>query len=161
MEEDLAHLAPTAPRPLRSSESRCKRMRTPAQPRGVIPGNLNKPSSAATPSGDASGATSISVDKELLEILSEGAVEKEDEEENSFDHDDELSVSLPSADGATQEGDGEKVSKANKGKRGGKRSKPSVQLSPSHSKASRVKRADCWKYFRVINVASKNSLGLQ
>jgi hypothetical protein len=96
-----------------------------------------------------------------LDILSEGEAEEEDEEENSFDHDDELSVGIPSADGASEEGDGDEVSKANKGKRGGKRSKPSAQLSPSKSKANRVKRADCWKYFKVINVASKKSLGLQ
>ena len=93
-----------------------------------------------------------------LEVLSE-----EDEEENSFDHDDELSVSLPSADGVTitQEGDGDEVSKAEKGKRGAKRSKAGVQLSPSKSKASRVKRADCWKYFKLISVASKKEFGVQ
>ena len=53
-----------------------------------------------------------------LEVLSEEE-EEEEEEENSFDHDDELSVSLPSADGVTitQEGDGDEVSKAKKGKR--------------------------------------------
>jgi len=47
-----------------------------------------------------------------LEVLSE----EEEEEENSFDHNDELSVSLPSADGVTQEGDCDEVSKAKKGK---------------------------------------------
>ena len=95
-----------------------------------------------------------------LEVLSEV---EEEEEENSFDHDDELSVSLPSADGVTitQEGDGDEVSKAKKGKRGAKRSKAGVQLSPSKSKASRVKRADCWKYFKLISVASKKEFGVQ
>ena len=94
-----------------------------------------------------------------LEVLSE----EEEEEDNSFDHDDELSVSLPSADGVTitQEGDGDEVSKAEKGKRGAKRSKAGVQLSPSKSKASRVKRADCWKYFKLISVASKKEFGVQ
>ena len=96
-----------------------------------------------------------------LEVLSEE--EEEDEEENSFDHDDELCVSLPSADGVTitQEGDGDEVSKAEKGKRGAKRSNAGVQLSPSKSKASRVKRADCWKYFKLISVASKKEFGVQ
>ena len=53
------------------------------------------------------------------------------------------------------------MSKAKKGKRGGKRSKAGVQLSPSKSKASRVKRADCWKYFELISVASKKEFGFK
>ena len=81
-----------------------------------------------------------------LEVLSEEE-EEDDEEENSFDHDDELSVSLPSADGVTQEGDGDEVSKAKKGK--------------TREKASRLKRADCWKYFKVISVQSKKQLGVK
>ena len=39
-----------------------------------------------------------------LEVLSEEE-EEGGEEENSFDHGDELSIRLPSADGVTQEGD--------------------------------------------------------
>jgi len=82
--------------------------------------------------------------QQVLEVLSE---EEEEEEENSFDHNDELSVSLPSADGVTQEGDGDEVSKAKKGK--------------TREKASRLKRADCWKYFKVISVQSKKQLGVK
>jgi hypothetical protein len=69
------------------------------------------------------------------------------ESENSnFDLDDE---SLPSADG-------DELSKTEKTKR----STVGTRVSPSKCKVNRVKRAGCWKYFKVVNVASRKELGV-
>jgi len=95
----------------------------------------------------------------------EEVAEEEDEEDNSFDHNDKLSVSLPSNgndDDEVVEVSSDEISKAQKGKRGRKRVKAGagVSLSPSKCKVARGKRAGCWKYFKVINVPSSKERGV-
>ncbi|KAF0932018.1 hypothetical protein E2562_007825 [Oryza meyeriana var. granulata] len=92
---------------------------------------------------------------EQMVILSEEG----DEEDNNFDMDDEMSVSMPSDDENQGEGTGE-VAQVQKTKRGVKRVKCGVSLSPTKCKVKRVKRADCWKFFKVIQVQSKKEFGV-
>ncbi|KAJ1268708.1 hypothetical protein BS78_07G155900 [Paspalum vaginatum] len=90
------------------------------------------------------------------------AASEEEEEENSFDTNDELSVTLSTEDRGGQEEDADDAcaSKAEKATRGTKRLKGGVQLSPSKCKANRGKRAGCWKYFKEITVQSKKEFGV-
>ncbi|KAJ1280364.1 hypothetical protein BS78_04G226700 [Paspalum vaginatum] len=90
------------------------------------------------------------------------AASEEEEEENSFDMNDELSVTLSTEDSGGQEEDADDAcaSKAEKATRGTKRLKGGVQLSPSKCKANRGKRAGCWKYFKEITVQSKKEFGV-
>ncbi|XP_020398084.1 uncharacterized protein [Zea mays] len=71
-------------------------------------------------------------------------------DDSEFDLDDEFPPSI----------DGDELSKTEKTKRGGKRSRAGIQLSPSKCKANRVKRVGCWKYFKVVTVASRKELGV-
>jgi hypothetical protein len=80
---------------------------------------------------------------------------KEAEEDNSLDVEDDLSLSLSSEDGWSEGEDEGLVKQVHKTKRGVKRAKDDVPLSPSKCKVKRVKRADCWKYFKVVEVQSK------
>jgi hypothetical protein len=82
---------------------------------------------------------------------------EEEEEENSvdIDRDDDLSVSLPSVDEEDESQGDNGAGVDQQQKKGGKRSNAGVQLSPSKCNLSRAKRAGCWKYFKVINVPSK------
>jgi hypothetical protein len=82
---------------------------------------------------------------------------KEAEEDNSLDVEDDLSLSLSSEDGWSEGEDEGLVKQLHKTKRGIKRAKDDVPLSPSKCKVKRVKRADCWKYFKVVN--QRRSLG--
>ncbi|KAF0903356.1 hypothetical protein E2562_026794 [Oryza meyeriana var. granulata] len=103
----------------------------------------------------ASGVASMSMHKGL-----EGVEEEEDEQDNSFDKNDELSVSLLTSEGEdVVELLADEVQKA---KRGCKRLKAGagVSLSPSKCKVARGKRAGYWKYFKVINVPSKKEEGV-
>jgi hypothetical protein len=82
---------------------------------------------------------------------------KEAEEDNSLDVEDDLSLSLSSEDGWSEGEDEGLVKQLHKTKRGIKRAKDDVPLSPSKCKVKRVKRANCWKYFKVVN--QRRSLG--
>jgi hypothetical protein len=82
---------------------------------------------------------------------------KEAEEDNSLDMEDDLSLSLSSEDGWSKGEYEGLVKQVHKTKRGVKRAKGDVPLSPSKCKVKRVKRADCWKYFKVVN--QRRSLG--
>jgi hypothetical protein len=84
---------------------------------------------------------------------------KEAEEDNSLDVEDDLSLSLSSEDGWSEGEDEGLVKQVHKTKRGVKRAKGDVPLSPSKCKVKRVKRADCWKYFKVVEVQSKKKFG--
>ena len=75
---------------------------------------------------------------------------KEAEEDNSLDVEDDLSLSLSSEDGWSEGEDEGLVKPVHKTKRGVIRAKDDVPLSPSKCKVKRVKRADCWKYFKVV-----------
>jgi hypothetical protein len=78
---------------------------------------------------------------------------KEAEEDNSLDVEDDLSLSLFS------EGEDEGlVKQVHKTKRGVKRAKGDVPLSPSKCKVKRVKRVDCWKYFLPLYSESKDCI---
>jgi hypothetical protein len=96
-----------------------------------------------------------------VEIDEEGDME----EENSFDMNDELSVSMPSQllEDGSQDGvevthdDISKASGSPSGKRAAKRLRVGVSVSP---KKKRVQRAPCWKYFKEITVPSINEGGL-
>lgn len=87
------------------------------------------------------------------------------EEENSFDMNDELSVSMPSQllEDGSQDGvevtqdDTSKASGSPSGKRAAKRLRAGVSVSP---KKKRVQRAPCWKYFKEITVPSKKERGV-
>ncbi|KAJ1265943.1 hypothetical protein BS78_08G112300 [Paspalum vaginatum] len=90
--------------------------------------------------------------------------EEHPSESNSFDMNDLLSVSIPTAEGAS--GSDEEtidVSKEQKAKRGGKRLKASggtgIKLSPSKCKVKRVQRAASLKYYKVIEVPSSKERG--
>ncbi len=80
-----------------------------------------------------------------------------EDEENTFDLNDVMSVSLPSSRSGNKGEDGHDTSKAQK--QGAKRPKVGISLSPSKVKITRGKRASCWKYFKVINVPSKKEKG--
>jgi hypothetical protein len=67
---------------------------------------------------------------------------------------DDFSLSLSSEDGGSQAED-----EVHNAKRGVKRAKGDVPLSPSKCKVKTVKRADCWKYFKVVEVQSKKKFG--
>jgi hypothetical protein len=82
---------------------------------------------------------------------------KEAEEDNSLDVEDDLSLSLSSEDGWSEGEDEGLVKQLHKTKRGIKRAKDDVPLSPSKCNVKRVKRANCWKYFKVVN--QRRSLG--
>jgi hypothetical protein len=68
---------------------------------------------------------------------------------------DDFSLSLSSEDGGSQGEDEVQVAQVHNAKRGVKRAKGDVPLSPSKCKVNRAKRADCWKYFKVVEVQSK------
>ena len=86
----------------------------------------------------------------------EKVLEDEEDDDNSFDHRDDMSESLPTVDGGSGSQRGDEVddgtSKAKKAKTGGK--KAGVTLSPK-CKIARGKRANCWKHFKIVNVPSK------
>lgn len=93
--------------------------------------------------------------RQLDVVMEEGQGEElevmlSESDDSEFDHDDEFPPST----------DGDELSKTEKTKRGGKRSRAGIQLSPSKCKANRVKRAGCWKYFKVVTVASRKELGV-
>ncbi|RLN22542.1 hypothetical protein C2845_PM07G40220 [Panicum miliaceum] len=72
-----------------------------------------------------------------------------------------MSESLPTVDGGSESQMGDEVddgtSKAKKAKTGGK--KAGVALSPN-CKIARGKRANCWKYFNIVNVPSEKERGV-
>jgi len=86
---------------------------------------------------------------------------EDEDDDNSFDHRDDMSESLPTVDGGSGSQRGDEVddgtSKAKKAKTGGK--KAGVTLSPK-CKIARGKRANCWKHFKVVNVPSKKERGV-
>jgi hypothetical protein len=85
--------------------------------------------------------------------------EEDKEEDNILDMEDEFSLSLSSEDGGSQGEDEVQVAQVHNAKRGVKRAKGDVPLSPSKCKVNRAKRADCWKYFKVVEVQSKKKFG--
>ncbi|KAF0932503.1 hypothetical protein E2562_010399 [Oryza meyeriana var. granulata] len=86
-----------------------------------------QPTSLGSRSNHASKRSSSSVKQ--MEILSKEG----DEEDNSFDMDDEMSVSMPSDDENQGEG-ADEVAQVQKTKRGVKRVKGGVSLSPTKCK---------------------------
>jgi hypothetical protein len=93
--------------------------------------------------------------QQLDAVMEEGQGEElevmlSESDDSEFDNDDEFPPST----------DGDELSKTEKTNRGGKRSRAGIQLSPSKCKANRVKRAGCWKYFKVVTVASRKELGV-
>lgn len=110
-----------------------------------------------TPSSASNNQSNVSISVEPTTNSREE--EYKEAEENSLDMEDDLSLSLSSEDGWSEGEDEGLVKQVHKTKRGVKRAKGDVPLSPSKCKVKRVKRADCWKYFKVVEVQSKKKFG--
>ncbi|XP_023157060.1 zinc finger BED domain-containing protein RICESLEEPER 2-like [Zea mays] len=106
---------------------------------------------AATSSSASGNRSNVSIS---VEPTTNSREEEDKDEDNSLDMEDDFSLSLSSEDGGSQGED-----EVHNAKRGVKRAKGDVPLSPSKCKVKRVKRADCWKYFKVVEVQSKKKFG--